>query len=301
MIAPYFDWTTQMILTYDFISKKINLIAKNLFQLCLFSLIGIQLSTPSYASQTSVNETQPTAIFSNGDAINKAGRQRMLSERMVKAYIQLSVEVDMQKAESQLESAIALFEKQLEQLTSYAPTSSIMLNIDAVKKQWDKTALILKKTPTTESIPELITQGELLVHRSNQVVLDIQQYSGNQSAALVNTSGRQRMLSQRMAKYYFAHLAGQRQPITITNFENSLAEFEKGLTDLSVSNLNTQQINKALKKVKAQLHFSKAGFKGLNEGHYTPHVISRTTESMLKRMESITQQYTQLHDQSSSS
>lgn len=279
-----------------------NKIINTFLTLCVICLTNLTFSSFVYANQaTENNNAQPLPILSNGDAINKAGRQRMLSERMVKAYIQLSVEVDMQKAESQLKTAITLFEKQLEQLSAYAPTSSIMLNIDAVKTQWDKTIIILKKAPSIHSIPELITQGELLVSRSHQVVLDIQQYSGNASAVLVNTSGRQRMLSQRMAKYYFAHLAGQHQPATVKNFENSLSEFEKGLTDLSSSTLNTQEINKALNKVKAQLRFSKAGFKHLDEGNYTPHVISRTTESILKRMENITQLYAQLHDQSISS
>jgi hypothetical protein len=87
----------------------------------------------------------------------------------------------------------------------------------------------------------------------------------------------------------------KRQPSL--NLKKSLTEFEQGLTSLSQATENNDDINKALKKVNAQLNFSKAGFKNLNEGNYAPHIISRTTESMLKRMESITQQYQALHDE----
>ncbi len=260
---------------------------------CVLLSFLFLLST-SITSQA--NSPQKIEQLSDGAAINIAGRQRMLSERMVKAYIQLSIEVDMQKAEVQLRDATVLFEQQLKQLIAYAPTTNITHNLDAARQQWLKVSVIIQAAPQVEKIPELIILGEQLVAKSHQVVLNIQQFSGSSSAKLVNTSGRQRMLSQRMAKYYFAHLAGQRQDDTVTRFENSLAEFEKGLSDLTAATENTAAINQALKKVDAQLRFSKSGFSRLDEGEYAPHVISRTTESILKRMEDITHQYQSLHD-----
>jgi hypothetical protein len=56
------------------------------------------------------------------DAIDKAGRRRMLSQRVAKAYLAGGQGVATQRAGEILVASMALFERQLMQLEAFAPT-----------------------------------------------------------------------------------------------------------------------------------------------------------------------------------
>ena len=59
------------------------------------------------------------------DAINKAGRQRMLSQRMGKAWLALVHQTEGRSAQAVLDKSMALFDRQLVELKAYAPSPEI--------------------------------------------------------------------------------------------------------------------------------------------------------------------------------
>ena len=69
---------------------------------------------------------QPVAaepIKTMGEAINQAGRQRMLTQRIVKAYCQIGQDIRYDVATQQLSGSAKLFEKQLDQLTKFTDSN----------------------------------------------------------------------------------------------------------------------------------------------------------------------------------
>ena len=64
-------------------------------------------------------------VLDLNDAINKAGRQRMLSQRMAKAWLALVHKTESASAQLVLDRSMALFDRQLVELKTYAPNAEL--------------------------------------------------------------------------------------------------------------------------------------------------------------------------------
>jgi nitrate/nitrite-specific signal transduction histidine kinase len=70
------------------------------------------------------------------DAINKAGRQRMLSQRMAKAWFAMLLGVDAPQAKLVLDRSMALFDRQLVELKAYASTPALKQTYQQLEAAW---------------------------------------------------------------------------------------------------------------------------------------------------------------------
>lgn len=91
------------------------------------------------------------------DAINKAGRQRMLSQRMAKAYLAMGQLVVAQRGQDILGASMTLFDRQLAELKAFAPTPDIKATYSQLDAAWsDYRSALVGQAPTRESAPALI-------------------------------------------------------------------------------------------------------------------------------------------------
>lgn len=69
-------------------------------------------------------------------AVNKAGRQRMLSQRIAKAYFQIGQQIDVDRSKKVLDASVAVFDRQLVELKNYAPTPEIKATYLKLETSW---------------------------------------------------------------------------------------------------------------------------------------------------------------------
>ncbi|GLQ32697.1 type IV pili methyl-accepting chemotaxis transducer N-terminal domain-containing protein [Litoribrevibacter albus] len=232
--------------------------------------------------------------MTDAEAINKSGRQRMLSQRMMKSYLMIGADVKVEMAQKQLDDSVALFEQQFLELREYATTEEINNKLDKVESLWVMHRERIISPPNKSNVPDLMEQNLALLVACDQVVKAIELKANVNSAQLVNISGRQRMLSQKIAKAYMALYWKVESVDLKQEFEQAVQLFDDSLQTLMDSDLNTEDLNRSLRKVGNQWRFSQSGFKLGDDGRYVPTVISVTTESILKKMDQITKQYESL-------
>lgn len=227
------------------------------------------------------------------EGINKAGRQRMLTQRMVKAYSQMGMDLRYQKSKKQLSADVHLFEAQLAELHQFDISPGIKSGLAMVTSLWDPVKQIVTAEVDRRNLEHLRANAEKLLTASHQVVLTMQELSGTSQGKLVNISGRQRMLSQRISNLYTIQSWGFEKEPYISDYKKALGEFDDALKFLTAAPENTKAISAALEKVTLQWGLFQHSA-SMKKGRYIPSLISRSADKILVQMNTITGMYTSL-------
>ncbi len=253
----------------------------------VFSMIlGLGFMAPSYAN--AANSPQITLA----SAINKAGRQRMLTQRMVKLYCQVGQQILEEKSKKQLAVSIDLFEAQLAELKHAAPNQEIQASVTKMEALWGPFKEIVSGTSTKEGGKKLIGMSEELLLAAQKTTMLLQEAAGTQSGRLVNISGRQRMLSQRMAKFYMQKRRGFNTSEVTDGLEQARNEFKGGLEELLAAPQNTPAIRKELELAKMQWVFFENALAqdGGQDATFAVNVAT-SSERILEVMDRVTGMY----------
>ena len=237
-------------------------------------------------------------INSLNGAINKAGRQRMLSQRMAKAWLAMGQGIDAERAEKIMLESMALFDRQFVELKVYAPSPEIRSTYLAMEPLWsDYKSALIGRTPERSSALNLLALDAQVLKLAHQGTEQLEQYSGRAVGKLVNLAGRQRMLSQRTAKFYLSQNWGAPVPNALMELNKARTEFVTALQTLMNAPQATEAIQQQLGLAEQQWVFFDQALSRLGEGSggaRRARDVFSTSEQILQIMDKVTGLYSRL-------
>ncbi|MFM2053092.1 MAG: hypothetical protein RL456_1129 [Pseudomonadota bacterium] len=228
------------------------------------------------------------------DAINRAGRLRMLSQRIVKLYALAAMGVEapgsralLLDSGTQVAHSLTLLGRSLSQ-----PTFGDL--IEAVQAIWASLHASLSSAPVAARIAAIDQDAERLLDLADRLTQALENAGLAPTLHVINVSGRQRMLAQRMAKLALLRqgpglVAGEPWPAELAP---TVEAFERGLSYLGEIPLSNPAIREAL----AQAATTWQAMLAAVRGGTTPASrvsLAATSEALLELFDRLTREYEQ--------
>lgn len=266
---------------------------------------------------TSIGATD-NARMSVYEAINRAGYQRMLTQRIAKCYVAIVCKVDPSENQKHLAGSMKVFEKNLKDLSEFAPTLQIGQQFDQIEQLWSEYRDVYSKTYTPENARAVLAYNTKILTACNEAVTLLENYANKTKgtadertigedvrlSTVINMSGRQRMFSQQMLLYAVAlNFDLGNKDENRTRLKESMQAFDQNRKILSLLAKDDQEvaaqhqlINKHWKKLQHLLHQCSELEMEAEDRQNMLHEALVTSEAVLFASDELVFMYERLND-----
>jgi len=226
--------------------------------------------------------------------VNIAGKQRMLSQRIAKDYLYSGAGIIGNGALEEMRSSLKEFINGLDILNRNIDDKDIQNLIKFVKISTRDLSNIIKKPFNIDNAQLVLDLTESMLEGSQYIVDSLKEKYNIKSVKVVDRSGKQRMLSQRIAKYYIAYQLGIKDKNTIEQTNMAIEQFDANNKFLMNYKDNTTIIKEKLSKVNRLWEIVHNFYLNIQRGGL-PIIVYDTTNDITNDMDKITNMYVKIY------
>ena len=179
-------------------------------------------------------------------AINRAGQQRMLSQRLVKLYALACSRTEGAAAGALMHESMQRVEDNLAWLEAELPAATYGDLLGAAREGWGVLRQSLQALPKPTELARLDQQAETVLAQAHALVLALESSGVATTVQVINLAGSLRWHSQRMAKLALLQGLASDKAALEPALAQTAAEFEAGLAKLVQAPLSTPLIRSML-------------------------------------------------------
>ncbi|MCK9285161.1 MAG: type IV pili methyl-accepting chemotaxis transducer N-terminal domain-containing protein [Rhodocyclaceae bacterium] len=224
-------------------------------------------------------------------AINRAGELRMLSQRIVRTYVQIGMKVQPKVDRLLLADSVRRFDANLRWLEGFPATEPLQLG--DIKGRWRRFGGIFHGKPELPQAIELNAAAETILEGAERLTQQLQGNVASSGGRMVNLAGRQRMLSQRLAKAYMLRVWGDPSPAVARDMASATREFVAALEELRRYGGNSADIRSEIEELSLQWEWLAAAIATEGTGTY-PLIVAEASEAILASADRLTTLYERL-------
>ena len=252
------------------------------------------LRTASMQSNQRIGQVSQAVINSArfAESVNRAGQLRMLSQRLVKLYFLQLVDIKsgphgqlLADSVLRIDANVAILKKSLSEATFGDFLKNVAVSWAALRSE-------LQAAPHASHITKVDLLAEKLLQEADKLTNSLEQAWSVAPLHVINVSGRQRMLSQRFAKYALLMVLGHGtvRDLAEHGLNDAQAQFESALVYLNDVPLSTKAIRSGLDL--ASFHWKQIILGAMDiQSTSGRDLVADSSEALLSAFEQLTEQY----------
>ena len=264
------------------IIKKVSLVA-----IAVLGLTGYSMAEETASSN-------PVVISDTVKLIDMAGKQRMLSQRIAKDYLYAGNKIAPAKANKQLKKSLDELLAAHKVLVESINDPEIKNLLDFVEMSTEDFTATSNEEFNLDNAQLVIDLSESMLEGSQYVVDSLKETVKIKESKIVGQAGKQRMLAQRIAKYYIAYQSGIKDKNTVDQMKEAVKTFSESHEMLLKNIANTPEINRKLNEINRLWKIVYKFYLNIEKGGL-PLIVFNTTDTITKKMNAVTGLYVELY------